>query len=53
MVIYVISDVHTDYPVNMQWVEELDSEKYKSDTLILPGKRGRDGEDGERKGGMR
>jgi hypothetical protein len=39
MPIYVISDVHTDYPVNLQWVEELSSERYTKDTLILPGMR--------------
>jgi len=37
MAIYVVSDVHTDYPVNLQWVEDLSSERYKNDTLILPG----------------
>ncbi len=37
MVIYAISDVHTDYAENMKWLEELPIDQYKSDTVIIAG----------------
>lgn len=37
MRVYAISDIHTDFEVNMQWIESLDNTKYKSDILILAG----------------
>lgn len=34
---YAISDLHTDYPVNMGWVESLSDDKYQNDLLIVAG----------------
>ena len=37
MRVYVISDLHTDYEVNMEWVKNLSSSMYKPHTLIVAG----------------
>jgi predicted phosphodiesterase len=37
MVIYAISDIHTDYPENLKWMEDLPKDKYKNDVVILAG----------------
>lgn len=37
MVIYAISDVHTDFPENLQWVENIPKDRYNNDTLIVAG----------------
>ena len=37
MRIFVISDIHVDYPVNMNWIRNLSKTDYKQDALILPG----------------
>jgi len=37
MRIFAISDVHVDYPVNAQWVEQLSLAEYQDDVLILAG----------------
>jgi len=35
--VYAVSDIHVDYPENMQWVEALDVDEYQNDILILAG----------------
>ncbi|KAH9325456.1 hypothetical protein KI387_005634, partial [Taxus chinensis] len=35
--VFVISDLHTDYPENMAWVERLSTTVYKRDVLIVAG----------------
>ena len=34
---FALSDIHVDYPENMQWVRELDPKEYSEDILILAG----------------
>lgn len=35
--VYVLSDLHTDYPANMAWVQRLSTTTYKRDILIVAG----------------
>jgi hypothetical protein len=35
--VYAISDLHTDYPENLQWVKSLPASKYKTSVLVLAG----------------
>lgn len=35
--IFVVSDLHTDYPENMDWVRNLSGKRYKSDALLVAG----------------
>ncbi|KAI4365782.1 hypothetical protein MLD38_021740 [Melastoma candidum] len=35
--VFVISDLHTDYPENMDWVKSLSTVKYNRDALIVAG----------------
>lgn len=37
MKVYTVSDIHVDYPENMQWVKQLDKVAYRNDILILAG----------------
>jgi len=37
MRVFAISDVHVDYPENLNWLLQLSDEAYKSDILILAG----------------
>ena len=37
MKVYTVSDLHADYPENMDWVLSLNSSEYKSDIVILAG----------------
>jgi len=37
MRIFVISDIHVDYPVNMEWIRGLSTTEFSRDTLILAG----------------
>ncbi len=37
MKFFALSDIHVDYPENMQWVRDLDSKRYANDVLILAG----------------
>lgn len=37
MRLFALSDVHVDYPDNARWVEQLSSEDYRDDVLILAG----------------
>lgn len=37
MRVYAISDLHVDYPENLQWVESLAARQYQQDILILAG----------------
>ena len=34
---FAVSDIHVDYPENLQWVKAIDAEKYAEDVLILAG----------------
>ena len=35
--VFCVSDVHTDHPENMRWVQGLSKEDYRDDTLLLGG----------------
>ncbi|CAK7338645.1 unnamed protein product [Dovyalis caffra] len=35
--VFVLSDLHTDYPENMKWVKSLSTKAYKNDVLLLAG----------------
>ncbi|GMH38657.1 hypothetical protein BSKO_06541 [Bryopsis sp. KO-2023] len=35
--VYATSDLHTDYPDNFEWVENLCGEKYQNDVLLVAG----------------
>lgn len=35
--VFVLSDLHTDYPENMNWVKSLSTKAYKNDLLLLAG----------------
>lgn len=35
--VYAISDLHTDYEENMEWVERIPDDKYQDDILIVAG----------------
>ncbi|KAB5516891.1 hypothetical protein DKX38_027539 [Salix brachista] len=35
--VFVLSDLHTDYPENMNWVRSLSTKAYKNDLLLLAG----------------
>lgn len=35
--VFCVSDVHTDHPENMRWVQGLSKEDYRNDTLLLGG----------------
>lgn len=35
--IFVVSDLHTDYPENMDWVRNLSGKRYKNDALLVAG----------------
>ena len=35
--VFVLSDIHTDYPENMRWVESLSDEAFVNDAVILAG----------------
>lgn len=35
--VFVLSDLHTDYSENMEWVKRLPTVRYKNDTLIVAG----------------
>ncbi|KAK9829451.1 hypothetical protein WJX72_005956 [[Myrmecia] bisecta] len=35
--IFAVSDIHTDYDINMQWVQRLSAAQHRQDTLILAG----------------
>ncbi|CAK9219725.1 unnamed protein product [Sphagnum troendelagicum] len=37
MKVFTVSDLHTDYAANMEWVKGLSSSLYKPDTLIVAG----------------
>jgi predicted phosphodiesterase len=37
MKVFVVSDVHTDYKANMEWVRSLSLSQYSEDTLICAG----------------
>lgn len=37
MAIYAISDVHTDYPENLKWLEDIPNNLYINDTVIIAG----------------
>ncbi|WOK98898.1 hypothetical protein Cni_G07610 [Canna indica] len=37
MRVFVVSDLHTDYKENMEWVRRLSTEWYKKDVLIVAG----------------
>ena len=37
MRVIALSDVHTDHPDNLRWIEELSSSDYTEDLLILAG----------------
>jgi predicted phosphodiesterase len=34
---FALSDIHVDYPENMQWVKDIDAKYYQQDILILAG----------------
>ena len=48
MKVYTVSDLHADYPENMDWVLSLNSSEYKSDIVILAGDISHDLNDLER-----
>jgi len=35
--VYALSDIHVDYPANMNWIEGISKTDYLEDTLVLPG----------------
>lgn len=35
--IYTISDIHVDQSENLTWVQQLSSDQYINDTIIIPG----------------
>ena len=35
--VFAISDVHVDYPENLQWIENLSETSYQTDVLLLAG----------------
>lgn len=35
--VFVLSDLHTDYDENMNWIHSLSSDKYRDDVLIVAG----------------
>lgn len=35
--IFVVSDLHTDYPENMEWVRNLSGKRHKNDALLVAG----------------
>ena len=37
MKVYVVSDLHTDYKENMEWVIDLSEKDHRMDTLIVAG----------------
>lgn len=37
MKIYALSDIHVDYPDNFRWLEQLDTQRYQQDALLLAG----------------
>ena len=37
MKVYTVSDVHVDYPENMDWILSLDAAEYRQDILVLAG----------------
>lgn len=37
MRIFAISDVHTDYTQNLEWIKALSNSNYKNDVIIVAG----------------
>ena len=37
MKVYVVSDLHTDYKENMEWVDDLSKKDHRMDTLLVAG----------------
>lgn len=35
--VFIVSDLHTDYPENMTWVRDLSKKRYKNDVLLVAG----------------
>lgn len=34
---YALSDIHVDYPQNLEWIDRIDSQQFQDDVLILAG----------------
>ena len=37
MRVFAVSDLHVDYPVNREWVNQLSNRDFRNDALIVPG----------------
>ena len=35
MKVYALSDIHVDYPENLQWLLSIDDELYQQDFLLI------------------